>query len=330
MQGVMAAANDTVLPLIAKLSPRVVRVLGLNPGPMTLQGSNTYLVGSGAQRLLIDSGEGIPEFEHALEEALATAGAELGKRVVITQVLLTHWHRDHVGGVSMLQRVFPNVVLWKRRSAYGSPSVEDVCSPPPPVLQVEGATLRTIHTPGHTDDHVCVFLEEEQALFTGDTILGTGSSVFSCYTDYISSLQLLQEFEPQLLYPAHGPVVTSAARYIEEYILHRHQRESQILQALESASSAETQQDMCIQDLVRQVYVSTPSTLWGAAGVNVFHHVKNLVSKGEAVIAQCSPALESAISNIDDYALFGEGMKGDSQFMQRIFTEMKVAKVQRP
>src|SRR5690606_17311008 len=93
------------------------------------------------------------------------------------------------------------------------------------VIETEGATLRAIHTPGHAEDHLCYWLEEERALFTGDVVLGAGTTVIPEHggdlADYMASLRRLLALEPAVIYPAHGPAIRDAAKKIREYIAHR-------------------------------------------------------------------------------------------------------------
>ena len=95
--------------------------------------------------------------------------------------------------------------------------------------------LRAIHTPGHTTDHLCFWLEEERALFSGDTILGQGTTEFEDLYDYFNSLKLILNLSPKRIYPGHGPVVENPAKTLEHYISHRQQRNNQILDALKQS-----------------------------------------------------------------------------------------------
>lgn len=311
-----------VMPAITKLSPRVVRIMGFNPSPMTLQGSNTYLVGTGTQRLLIDSGEGKPQYVNALQEALTTEAKSIGKAVEVSHLLLTHWHGDHVGGTKSVHHLFPNATILKKPSKYEPIAEDALCVEPPKELHLEGATLKVLPTPGHTDDHLCLFLKEEQAMFTSDTILGTGTSVFACYTEFMHSLGVLKSYKPRLLYPAHGPVVTDGVARIDEIIAHRQKRESQILESLDKSGKG-----MSIMDLVRDIYAATtPPNLWSAAGVNVFHQLKKLINEGKVVVVS-QPALEpNILSEASDYAMLGEGVKTDPKIMTTVLNELIVAK----
>ncbi|GET88302.1 metallo-beta-lactamase family-like protein [Leishmania tarentolae] len=320
---------EAAMPVIATLSSRVVRIMGLNPGYMTLQGSNTYLVGTGLERLLIDSGEGVEGYGEVLQRAVDEESTRLGGTVRISKLLLTHWHKDHIGGVATVRRLFPRVQLLKRPSKYVHTEVDVLCDVPLEVLEVEGATLQLVHTPGHTDDHLCAFLQEEGALFTSDTILGTGTSVFSSFTDYMNSLHLLEKMKPKRLYPAHGPVVEDGTARIEEIIQHRSMREKQILQVLcertQGVDALDSEKGLTIRELVDTIYTTTPAALKTAAGSNVFHHVKKLLNEERVVVRYAPEDLVYFLKDATDYTVFGEGSNADVKVIERILTEFRVA-----
>jgi glyoxylase-like metal-dependent hydrolase (beta-lactamase superfamily II) len=131
-------------------------------------GTNTYLIGRGHQRILIDTGEGKPSWANHLKSVLAKENATVDK------ALLTHWHHDHVNGVPDLLKICPQVTVYKHQPDEGQVDIEDG-----QVFSVEGATLKAYHTPGHTVDHMMFVLEEEDAIITGDSesysALGGGS-----------------------------------------------------------------------------------------------------------------------------------------------------------
>ncbi|RAH74797.1 putative metallo-beta-lactamase domain protein [Aspergillus aculeatinus CBS 121060] len=206
---------------VERLSSSVLRILGGNPGKFTLQGTNTYLIGRGHQRILIDTGEGRPSWASHLKAVLAQENA------TVHQALLTHWHHDHVKGIPDLLELCPHVTIYKHQPGPGQRSIEDG-----QIFSVEGATLRAYHTPGHTVDHMMFVLEEEDAVFTGDNVLGHGTSVFEDLGEYMGSLQRMQHRVSGRGYPGHGAVIDSATAKISEYIKHRQQREDEVIRVL--------------------------------------------------------------------------------------------------
>ncbi|GIX72583.1 endoribonuclease LACTB2, partial [Caerostris extrusa] len=143
------------------------------------------------------------------------------------------------------------------------------------VITTEGATLKVLAAPGHTDDHLVLFLEEENGLFSGDCILGEGTAVFEDLFDYMLSLEKILKLEPDVIYPGHGPVIENPKSKVQEYIRHRMIREQQILDALEYAPP----NGLSAEELVNQIYTSTPKHLLKAAEINVLHHLQKLTKE---------------------------------------------------
>ncbi|KAL8945112.1 MAG: hypothetical protein Q9211_000385 [Gyalolechia sp. 1 TL-2023] len=215
------------LPEVERLSPLVLRILGGNPGKFTLQGTNTYLIGNGPRRILIDTGEGLPTWSKLLSSILSS------ECITISDALLTHWHPDHVGGVSDLLRFCPHAKIHKHSPTEGQLRIENKQR-----FKTDGATLRALHCPGHTVDHMAFVLEEEDAMFTGDNILGHGTAVFEDLRGYMTSLGWMREQFSGKAYPGHGAVIDDGRGRILEYIEHRRQREREILHALAEARKA--------------------------------------------------------------------------------------------
>lgn len=260
------------LPDIDRWSDRVIDVLGQNPGPFTGPGTNTYVVGTGARRLLIDAGQGVDEHVDLLAKALD----ELAEGATIDTVALTHAHPDHMGGLEKVAARFqPKTVVkkpwpqWDRGATFDA--IDDQVE-----IYVEGATLRAIHTPGHARDHLCYYLIEEKAVFTGDVVLGAGTTVIprdGDLGDYLASLRRLLELDLEVIYPSHGPAIHDPYAKIQEYLAHRALREQQILEGMAEGLRS-------IPDLVRRIYVDVPEWLYAAAGVSVEAHLRKLEEEG--------------------------------------------------
>ncbi|KAI0439706.1 hydroxyacylglutathione hydrolase [Xylaria telfairii] len=211
------------LPDVELLSSRVIRVLGQNPGKFTLQGTNTYIVGSGSSRLIIDTGQGNREWARLIASTLETL------EIKLCYVLLTHWHGDHTGGVPDLLRLYPHLsnAIYKNSPADGQRDITDG-----QVFSVEGATVRSLYTPGHSHDHMSFILEEEKAMFTGDNILGHGTTAFEDLDRIMASWNQMQEEDCLLGYPAHGIVISDLKWKIKREIALKTNRENRVLQTL--------------------------------------------------------------------------------------------------
>mmetsp|Transcript_31481 Transcript_31481/g.60716 ORF Transcript_31481/g.60716 Transcript_31481/m.60716 type:complete len:164 (-) Transcript_31481:92-583(-) len=144
------------------------------------------------------------------------------------------------------------------------------------IFKTEGATLEVVTTPGHSTDHVSLMLKEEKAIFSGDCVLGTGTTVVSNLGAYMKSLRKLLGLNAKVLYPGHGPVVDNPKETITYYISHRNKREAQILQVLGKATMA-----LSSLDIVKAVYTDTPEKLHAAANRNVIQHLLKLKAEGK-------------------------------------------------
>ncbi|KAI9293836.1 lactamase, beta 2 [Neoconidiobolus thromboides FSU 785] len=218
------------LPPIQRLSPSVIRILGLNPGPFTLQGTNTYLIGNSKYRILLDTGEGKSEYLPLLDSILKQEKCEISK------IVLTHYHHDHVGGVKGILEYFKGkeIQVLKKIDKEKDEGIMEYLTEIGKEVKVEGVTLKTIDTPGHTEDHQCFYFLEEKNLFSGDCVLGNGTTIFTDLAKYLNSLEKLLNMEDRInsIYPAHGEFVEDGREKIQEYIEHRIERENQIIEIL--------------------------------------------------------------------------------------------------
>ncbi|KAK8386863.1 hypothetical protein O3P69_017942 [Scylla paramamosain] len=146
-------------------------------------------------------------------------------------------------------------------------------------IKTQGATLRIHHTPGHTTDHAVLELVEEDAVFSGDCVLGEGTTVFEDLHSYMTSLQMLVKMCPKIVYPGHGPIIEDPVPKIQHYIDHRNQREKQILKVM----NLETKKFLTAMEVVKAVYKDTPEHLHLAAAENVTNHMHKLLKDGKVV-----------------------------------------------
>jgi glyoxylase-like metal-dependent hydrolase (beta-lactamase superfamily II) len=236
---------------------RVIRMLAPNPGPFTLEGTNTWVVGGGPA-VVIDPG---PDDAGHILAVLEEAGP-------VGAVLLTHHHPDHAPGAVRLAEAARAPVLafepglGERRITSGE------------AVTVGEVNLRVIHTPGHTPDHVCLLLEPDGLLFTGDTVLGRGTSIVNPPEGdmgaYVASLQHLRRLGARSIYPGHGPVAFDATEKLDEYLAHRAQRERQVLAAL--AAGRHTAEEM-----VPEIYLDeVPEDMHDAAARSLLAHLLKL------------------------------------------------------
>jgi glyoxylase-like metal-dependent hydrolase (beta-lactamase superfamily II) len=225
--------------------PEVVRIVAPNPGPMTLEGTNTYLYGADPC-VVIDPGS---EDEGHLDAIRATAAERGG----IDLVLLTHSHGDHAAGADRLKA---EVVL--------------------PLGGEVHAGLRVLATPGHAADHVC-FIAEGGVCFSGDLVLGLGSTIVppggNSLAAYMDSLRLLQQEAIELIAPGHGPWITDPAAKLAEYLEHREMRERRLLAALERGERSRAA-------LLAEAWDDVPLELMPMAAMAMEAHLEKLEGEG--------------------------------------------------
>lgn len=277
-----------------RLSPLVRRVIADNPGPFTFTGTGVYIVGEG-EVAVIDPGPALPRHEAALDAALA------GERV--THVLVTHHHLDHSPLARTLARKHGAIVYAKTPRVLepegGEVRMEagddagfrpDVEITDGDVFTGPGWTLRALHTPGHTSNHVCFALEEERTLFSGDHVMGWSTSVVSppdgSMGDYIAQLRRIRALDFAIIRPTHGTAIEAPAPFLDAYIAHRLERERQVIEQLEAGLAH-------IKPMVAEMYRDVDARLHPAAAHSVLAHMIWLIEQGVAE-TDGTPGLDSA------------------------------------
>ncbi|HEY1296192.1 MAG TPA: MBL fold metallo-hydrolase [Chloroflexota bacterium] len=246
----------------------VERIVAPNPGPMTLTGTNTYLVGDGAGNLAaIDPG---PDDLPAHLEAILSRAHALGR---ITSVIVTHRHLDHLPAAIPLCRETGATLA-------GHPDLPGVQRP----LADNSEPFRglvALHTFGHTRDSVSLWHASESTLFTGDVVLGTGTAVLDdapgALSDYMASLDRLLALQPRTIHPGHGPIVGDGVGKLIEYRDHRRQRVQQVLDALAARGPSTA------DELAAAIYTDVPAHLLPMAARNVRANLEMLATTGRAV-----------------------------------------------
>lgn len=238
---------------------QIRRILAPNPGPFTLDGTQTHLLGETA---VLDPGPDIATHVLRIREELPR----------LETILITHRHDDHAPAAIPLQaatgaRIIapPGVLAGVDQRVSGGET-----------LTIEEVAVEVIATPGHTKEHVC-YLTSDGDLFTGDTILGSGTTTIfppdGHMGDYLRSLRTLRARNPKRIFPAHGPIREDAVALIDEYIAHRLERERQVRDAM--AAGARTPAEMRAR-----IYPDLDPRLHQAAEIQIQAHVAKLEEEG--------------------------------------------------
>ena len=241
--------------------PRVVRVLAPNPDVYTLEGTNTWVIGE-RPSVVIDPGPDDPGHLNRVQEEGGSVAA----------IFVTHGHPDHAPGAARLSES-TLAPVYSREPLAG----DRVRSLNDGDQFVFGETrVAAVHTPGHTPDHFVFLLPETGALFTGDMVLGRGTSVIDPPEGdlalYLKSLARMQALKPRVIYPGHGPVVFDAKAKLAEYVAHRAERDEQILAAIAEGSST-------IEELVEVIYHDYPAEVRPLAARSVLAHLDKLTAE---------------------------------------------------
>lgn len=244
-------------------------VLAPNASPLTLEGTNTYLVGGpgSGELIVVDPGPDLLDHRRAVDDAA------LARDAAVAAVVLTHHHRDHAEAAAWAQD-------WEAPLWSFTPSLVAGAEASPlrdgEAITRGGVTLEAVHTPGHSSDHICLRVVATGVVLTGDHVLGRGTSVVAHpdgdLVDYLASLRRLADLGAPALYPGHGPVVDDPAGTVAAYLAHRLARERQVLEALEAG-------DRTPAGVVVRVYADIDPALHPAAERSVRAHLAKLVAE---------------------------------------------------
>ena len=241
-----------------------------NPGIMTLQGTNQYIVGKEGGLVIDVALSADSNMDGIIEQAEAMGVKKIEK------ILLTHIHTDHTGGALALRKRC-GAKLGIHRSRKGYLGGEDFQYDDNDLISFGGGELRVLHTPGHESGHCCFYESGDKVLFSGDNILGYGTAVIhppdGNMSDYMQTLERLLGFEMSLILPGHGPLIGKAEEKIREYIKHRLEREQQVLAALRKGRNT-------IGDITEAIYLDVSAALKRVAEFSVQAHLEKLVRDG--------------------------------------------------
>lgn len=278
-----------------QVSPLIQRVIADNPGPFTFTGTGTYIVGRdrpGAAVAVIDPGPDDDAHLHALLRAID------GR--VVSHILVTHTHRDHAplsralsdatGGAPILAAQPP---AQAQHASAGLDEDDDADFRPDVILsggewiEGDGWTLEAVPTPGHASNHMAFVLRQENALFSGDHVMGWSTTVVAPpdgdMTAYMHSLEAVLARGFSTIWPTHGPAITQVTPFLKAYRDHRLEREAQVMARLAAG-------DRLISEMTPVLYAAVDQRLWPAASLSVLAHLIKLQQEAR-VEAEPSPSL---------------------------------------
>jgi glyoxylase-like metal-dependent hydrolase (beta-lactamase superfamily II) len=235
-------------------------IIAPNPGPFTLDGTRSYVIDG---RIVVDPGPAIASHVEAILRAAPHLQA----------ILVTHRHGDHAPAAVDLKHARPDAQLITPRTVLEN--MADRTLDGDTELTFEDRVIRAVATPGHTSEHFC-FLTREGDLFTGDTVLGEGTTVIfppdGHMQSYFATLRKLIALAPRAIYPGHGPVRTDAVELLRNYLAHREARETQIVQALSDGAKS-------IPQLRLEIYPGLDERLIHAAELQLESHLTHLMER---------------------------------------------------
>lgn len=271
--GKVAGVTAPGQPIDGSGTERARCLLAPNPSLMTLDGTNTWVIAEpgNTSAVVVDPG---PEDQGHLERVQRHV-TEAGQRVAA--ILLTHSHRDHSAGAATLAGMTGAPVL----AADPAHRLGDEGLVPGGVVTASGCEIRVVATPGHSSDSVCLHLPADRALFTGDTVLGRGTTVIARdgnLADYLGSLDRLRALADDaalaVLLPGHGPLLADPAGVLDYYQAHRRERLAKITEALAAG-------ERTVDEIVARVYADVPTGLQAFAKMSVRAQLEYLRGRGE-------------------------------------------------
>ncbi len=286
---------------VERLSPLVRRVIARNPSAFTFHGTGTYIIGPapGSEAVaIVDPG---PDLAEHIDALLGVVRGE-----TVSHILVTHTHLDHSPATVAVKAATgaPSYAFGPHGRGDDGEKVEEGADfdfdpvhrlEDGDVVEGHGWTVEAVHTPGHTSNHLCFALKEENALFPGDHVMGWSTTVVSppdgdMYA-YMTSLQKLTARSEGIYYPTHGAPITDPLPYVAALLAHRHDREEQILACLADGITH-------IPDMVARMYADIDQRLHRAAGRSVLAHLIHMVETGR-VACDDKPAAESPYRLVD-------------------------------
>ncbi|MDF1747491.1 MAG: MBL fold metallo-hydrolase [Alphaproteobacteria bacterium] len=274
------------------LSPLIRRVVAPNASAFTFYGTGTYILGKGQNVAVIDPGPLRDDHYQAL--TLALTGD------TVSAILITHTHMDHSPLAARL-KADTGAASYGFGPHGGNDAVQveegadrdftpDIILKDGDLVSGDAWTVEAVHTPGHTSNHLCFALREENVLFSGDHVMGWSTCVISPpdgdMAAYMTSLRKLLERPEDVYYPTHGNPITNAKQHVEGFIAHRQDREAQILTCLKSGLQT-------IGDMVPAMYRDVPEKLHPAAARSVLAHLLHMMAQDVVACSDANPTLRS-------------------------------------
>ena len=278
---------------LEKLTPLIRRVTARNPSGFTFHGTGTYIIGR-KDVAVIDPGPLLEEHIQALKRLLSGEN--------ITHILITHTHMDHSPAAAPLKDFWGvktfgfgphggGIGNSQNTEAGGDKDfAPDVVCKDGSIISADDWTIECVHTPGHTSNHLCFALLEENSMFTGDHVMGWSTSVIGPpdgnMTDYIKSLEKLLGRKESTYWPTHGSSIDNVREFVKAFIDHRLEREEQILSCLRQGVNV-------ISKMIPIMYSETDPSLHPAAARSAFAAIIRLVETGRVSCNTTEPKIDA-------------------------------------